>query len=876
MDSRGSLECEGRSLNNERSNWNPSVPLFRSKYQPPAITPHPFRRERLFHLLNAGWRRKLTTVTGPAGYGKTTLLRLWTDGQPEPVGWLRLDAGDNELIKFLSYMARAIPHLPAAFQEEGVERIARAEPARLEAELEATASRWIDALERVEGQLMVVMDGLEHIHEPDILRFVTLFLRFSPPHVHVVLSARHIHGIELPGAEDGGSGAIAAEDLALNRQELFAYVHQQTAIRLSESGLQELEDQTQGWFVGVDAYLPLIRHHRSLRSDPHLHRLAEKAVFEYFHNFMRAEMEPAVRQTMMRYSVARSLNASLADRLSEGEQAIALSEAVQRAWFLFPLQAPPETYRFHPMFASFLRGNFKEADAENYVRLQQVCSIHAEEEGDFLHAAEHALAGGQRQRMADLLLQVVPDLLRSGNLVPLLEQFTESEFIHWPTLAIVYANALLHTRRIHAAERIVDLLLPLVAAHPDATLPATGEPMSGYIAALRSMIHFSKGETESGLFYMEQVERELAGPGWLHRHSLYIPPYTASILCGKNGHYGMLQSALITFEYCLPRWGGQDTAFAVILIGLGECYYETGKLDLSEEPLRRGLRLSLDLNIPDILVPAYITWSRLKWRKGEKEAARAALKEAREQLYQRRLGSRVAVIDACEIRLRIWEHDIRAVRKWLKLPAVRPNYPFSHGRMYEAITFLRACIFVGHLADALTLGEQMLQAVMSVNHPRDGIEIHLLLAQIYHKQGNMTLALEKMDIALEEACAQGYMQIIVDEGAIVASLLNEYRKKLRRQQKPALWKFVENILKAMSKEDWIEAETAPITVRLTRQEKRVYSRLAKGASNQAIADELLISIETVKKHCRQVYCKLGVSNRKQAMQQMMQLQAKTK
>jgi len=386
------------------------------------------------------------------------------------------------------------------------------------------------------------------------------------------------------------------------------------------------------------------------------------------------------------------------------------------------------------------------------------------------------------------------------------------------------------------------------------------------------MVHFSKRETELGLFYMEQTGRELDGPGVFHRQLLHMNPYMAPILLGKYGHYGVLKSALTTFEYCVSRWGAQDAAYAVILIGLGECYYELGKLDLAEQRLRQGLQLSLDLNNPEIFVPAYIAWAQLKWRKGEKEAAWVALREARGQLYQHNLGGKAAVIDACEIKLRIWEHDMKAVRKWVRLPSVRPEDPLSHDRMYESFVFLRANIFAGNLADALMFGEKMLLAVLSVNHPRNLIEVNLLLAQIHQKQGDTKSALAKMDIALKEACVQGYVQMIADEGAPAALLLNEYRQKLRRQPKTELSKFIKSVLHMMPKEARLEAEIAPATARLTRQEKRVYSLLLKSASNQAIADELLISTETVKKHCRQVYRKLGVSNRKQAIQKMSQVQ----
>lgn|GEM_PF-1367112 len=867
-------------MNKLSDNPGAAVALFRSKWQPPEKVAHLFRRERPLRQLEAGWHRKLTTVAAPAGYGKTTLLRSWAGHQQQAVGWLRLDSGDNELAKFLCYMVRAFPLLSAEFQDTCTERVMQADLARLPAELEAIAAEWIQALERKERQMMIIVDGFEHIRNPDILRFVTLLLRFSPLHVHFVLSGRQVYGIGAQGGIVGGigeGGAIVAQDLALTQEELYLYVLQQTSVRLSESELRELAERAQGWFIGIQAYLPLIREHGGFRSDARLHDLAEQGVTEYFHHFVRDETTPAEQRALMSYSVARSLNAELASRLSEGlVQKVALPAIVQHARFMSPHQETPGTYRFHPMFASYLRAQLRDEDPEAYARLLRLCSVYEEEEGRNLQAADYALAGGERQRAADLLLQASPEQLRGGDLLSTLARFTKAELISWPTLAVLYANALLHARRIHAAESIIGLLTSAVADNPDATLSTTGERMSGYIAGLLSMVHFSKGETELGRFYMEQTGRELKGPGVLHRTLLHMNPYMAPILRGKYGHYGMLKSALTTFEYCVTRWGAQDAAYAVILIGLGECYYESGKPGLAEQRLNQGLRLGLDLNIPEIFVPAYLAWAQLKWRNGEKEAAWNALREAREQLCKRKLGSKAAVIDACEIKLRIREHDIKTVRRWVRLPSVQPEEPLSHERMYESIIFLRACIFTGNLADALTFGEKLLLTALSVDHPQDLIEIHLLLAQVHLKQGDMKLALDKADVALREACAQGYVQMIVDEGAAAFLLLNECRKRLRRQSGSELRKFIDSVIRMMPGDARLAAEIAPATVRLTRQEKRIYSMLLQNASNQAIADELLISTETVKKHCRQVYRKLGVTNRKMAIQKMTQLQTVNK
>ena len=847
-------------------------PLFRSKWSLPAPLARPFRRERLHQRLQASWERKLTVLAAPTGYGKTSLLRMWTAEQSHPVGWLRLDASDNELRRFLLYFIRACPLPPGGEGADAyAEWLRNAEPDRLAADLEAFAAQWIGELERNEAPFMIVLDSFEAIRHPDILRFLTLFLRFGPLQMHLVLAGRAVPGIAHPRQEEGGTALIPAEELALTDAELAAYVHSQCAARLSRPELAELAARAQGWFVGANAYLPLVREHRRIGGDPACHSRAEQDTAAYFRSLLTDAEQPLLARTLGRLAAADGpIDDALANALTADIDAAPTPAGLARqGWFLFPLPDDLGRWAFHPMFASYLRRELRAAEPQVYTALQRINAEHAEREDRYIRAAEYALAGGERELAADLLLRYTHEVLREGRMIPLLERFTEDELQARPALLFLYAHSLIYARRIHAAEHAVERLAAILADAPNTVLPSTGEPLAGYCSALRSMIHFSRGETEAGLAYMEQTARELKGPGRLHRHSLYFHPYTASLLRGKLAHYGVLRSALATFEYCLPRWGLRDTSYAVIRIGLGECLYEQGRLEPAEEHLRQGLALGLDLNDPGLFVPAYLAWAQLKWRQGEKEAAWTALREARSQLVRRELGARLPVVDACEVKLRIREQDARRVRAWLRVSPLAEASSIPGDRMYEAFALLRAYLFLGKLAEALALAEKLLHFALETNHPRDLIEVHLLGALICRRQGNVERALDKLDKALSHALAQGYVQMIADEGAALAELLKQYRKSSRAKENTALAKFADSLLKTVPKDEWPDSGPDPaISAALTRQEKRVFQLLVAGASNRAIADSLSISVETVKKHCRHLYRKLGVVNRKQAVRQM--------
>lgn len=846
------------------------IHMFRAKLMPPKTIHQPYIRERLHIRLNHAWQRTITVIHAPSGYGKTVLLKSWADSQLQPISWLRLDSEDNELRRFMFYFLHASPIPSSEELHDWSERIRRSDSEGLSTELESLAAECVASLEHLEQPHMMILDNFESIRNPDIIRFLTLFFRNVSPHLHTILSGRHITDFGLAMSEDGEGASITTEQLILTNQELQLYIRNRTSFRMTGIEVNDLQQRTQGWFVGVNANVPLICQYGYLFGETHFHSRVEYDIAAFFRSLFQAENRSEWLQPLMHVSAARQLTEGLAKRLTEDvSPRITLEELSREGWFLFPLHQQPGSYVFHPMFNAYLLQELKQSSGDVYAAIMLKCMVHAEQSHEYIRAVEYALDAGFRDHAAELLLRYAPELMKNSYLNTYLARFTEAELTKYPGLAIILADSLIHARQIHRAEQVLSLLDAIVADDPQVTFTPTNEPLNGYLAALHSMIHFSKRETDLGLFYMQKTAELLGGPGQLHRHSLYFHPYTASLLRGKYGHYGILESAIATCEFGLPRWGRKDTSYAVMLICLGESRYEQGRMDESEPYLLEGLKLSLDLDIPGLFVPAYVAWALLKYGKGEKEAAWATLQQARKHLIRRNLDEQLAVINACEAKLRMKEEDIRHVRKWMHSASVQSLISSStpQERIFEAFVILRAHLFTGNTSEAFLLGESLLQAALRINHPRDLIESHLLLAQTYHRKGKTDIAVEKIMLAASEAQVQGYFHMIADEGAALVDLLIASHKRYRLQGNHELDKFVAKLLRVMPKKGGTSGTSLIPNVRLTRQEQRVIQLLIEGASNRTIADVLAITLETAKRHCRHVYQKLGVANRKQVIQQ---------
>lgn len=639
---------------------------------------------------------------------------------------------------------------------------------------------------------------------------------------------------------------------------------------MKENERRELFERTGGWFPGVSAYLDLIRKTGYSCGEPEFHNRAERDACFYFQNLAEWESHACPSRTLISLSVAKRLNRSLVKRLAQHAGAIDINfeTLVSETPFLLPMKDRPDEYAFLPMFASWLQTWLKSDNPQYFAKLNKECALHAEEEGRFAEAAAYALESGNLDFAAELILRHAEDLLRSDNdaLLALLGCFPENALRHHTGLAFMYGWALIHARRFGAAEQMADVLETEIARAKSTNLATMGESLVGYMASLRSMIHFSRGETDLGAAYMKQSYEELKGGGALFRRALYFSPYTSSLLKGEYGYYGVLSSSLTCYEYFKSNWDRQDMAYALFMTLLGECYYETNQLPKAEKHLRKGLQLALEFGNPVLFVPAYLAWARLKWISGAKEEAITALQEAREQLIRIRSGHGLPLVDACETRFHMNQRNLKWVRKWMRNHPFPPDHIPSRDRMYEAITLLRAQLFVGELTEALTLGEKLLQMAESGNLACFIVEVNVILAQIYRRQGRNDRSLEKLNRAMEVAYAQRYVRTLADEGEALVPLLRDYVKKYRKSGRATLVRFAMKILALLPQESLQEDARFPASDSLTRQEKRVLQFLMEGADNRNISTAMSISMETVKRHCRHIYRKLGVRNRKQIVE----------
>jgi len=840
--------------------------MINAKLTPPSMHHPPLHRERLYQCLKSGTKRALTAIVAPFGCGKSALLSLWVKQRAVPVGWFAIDEGDRSLNVFVEYIIRAMPGWPESVRTR-LSAWLWSDSQQQEAPRAAgIVSELIAVLQQFTEETTLVIDGYERIDNPAIHAVMSGLIAYAPAHVHLIVASRTALPFAKNMATDWDYAHIDAGKLALTSSELAAYFTRNSRLHLTELDVQDIMERTNGWITGVNAILSLARQtHTYARGHDAFYERLDAGLADLFHSQLMGPLAAAQQERFMRLAIPERFNEDLARHLQIHPEDSLADVWTAAGWMIQPVEWEQGSYILHPLLRSFLNNQLKTAYPQLRTELHTRCIAWLEERGRYVEAATCARQIGDDHTCARIITSHPEQLLQDGNLqlLRLLDRFPAEKWPDWPVLAWMYAVVLVHTRHLLKAEQILDLIDSSISDQDEVRLPSTGEDLRAYLYSTRSRIHMARNEPEIGIQYTMKTKELLGGPGKLHG-TLYFNPYTTSILNGPYGFWGIWRSSRIVADYVLPRWGRLDAGYCSMLVLDGECRMEKGNLEDALPPLNKGLQLALELREPGLAVPALIALAKLSWNKCDKESAYAILQEGREHMARMNVKERIHLLDMCEIDFRMRESQMKPVRRWLTNQAFALNSLMDPFRLMEAVVMLRALFALGRTSQARSYGQRLLRLAESNGLPYRIVEIRLILAQNDYVHGNLDLALEKIAAALQIGMEQGYEQVFVQEGSIAAALLQARLEQYKNKQDKLQADYVRKLLKVFP---GFTEQPAPIAANLlthlSKQEQRVCQHIREGKSNAIIAQSLGISLETVKKHCQNMYRKLDVSNRRE-------------
>ncbi len=878
--------------------------LLTAKLQIPHSRRNIVPRPRLNLRLDTAFQYPLTLVSAPAGFGKTTLLAQWARQREGPVAWVSLSRSDNAPIHFWAYFMAALQNL----SDLGDEALSLLRTFG-EQDIESFLIAVLNQIHTLENPSLLVLDDYHTIEADAIHQAMAFLLEHLPEQMHFVIATRTAPPLPLARLRERGQLAeLFMTDLSFSPEECADLFTRVGSVSLSPQEISLLHTKTEGW-VGALSLVAL-----SLASQPNpsqvIARLtgSDRLIADYLTEEVLGLQSPDLQDFMLKTSILDRLCAPLCDAVLGPDKRDSQErlEALERAnLFLIALDRERQWYRYHPLFADLLRDQLQKNHPNLTSDLYRRASLWYEQNGGCDEAIQMALAGQDFGR-AVVLIKANRDAMtmRSdmNTLLRWVEALPAETIRSHPRLSLAKARSLVPLGRVQEAEACLQDTEATIHSDASSEQAAYGaRSIRGEVAAIRALIAISQSDANRIIANSHQALEFLPPDHLFLRGLVSLSMGVAYLLTADLPHarqaldeavniHLAAGNVLLTYlsKYYLAeaaslegKWhaaaeisrealeiarteSGRELPIASLAhIALARCLYKWNDLEGAIQHASLGLELSQGWWVRDAVHEANLTLALALEARGDLNAALAAHRQAC-QLWNGKFDSPFAG-HAGIASLRLWARaeDLSPQFEWAEglERAFHPDGDLTPAKGREMLAAANLLLVEGKLDPAARLLEPLPRTLEAHGLVRQLIQVHILRALVYSAQGNPGRALLALNPALALAEPEGLVRVFVDQGAPMLALL---RQAQRRGIAPA---FVDRLLAAFGQPTRDTPVGAPSLVEpLSKRELEILRLIAHGLSTQEAAQQLMLTVGTVRKHVEHIHSKLRVHSRLQAVE----------
>jgi LuxR family transcriptional regulator, maltose regulon positive regulatory protein len=879
------------------------VSIIKTKLYRPPVTEDFVPRPQLVQRLDQNHARPLTVLSAPAGYGKTTLLSAWLEDCSCHSVWLSLDETDNDLAAFLTYF---VASLRLQFPQVGEKILALLDAAIL-SPFATIASYLFFELDQIEPEFIVVLDDYHVITDQNIHALLTVLLRHPLRAMHLVISTRHDPPLPLSTYRARKLlTEIRTQDLRFSTEEISVFAQRAVGLPLDQGVIAILEEKTEGWPAGLRLASLSFRHSQDLVNSLANLQGDNRYIMEYLVSEVLSHLEPATQDFLLKTSILDRLCEPLCqvvaglDGLQTDGQAI-LDGMQKTNLFIVPLDEGGYWYRYHHLFQGILRNRL----ARRYTP-DQIAALHSRASGWFAQnglvreAIDHALASGDIKAAVGLVAQHRHGLMsieQWQRLARWLHLFSQSTIDEYPDLLLIEAW-LSHVQRfdLQKVTRILDRAEDLLSQNPMDTGAASS--LLGEIDTLRSYTHYHAADGQKAIQYaLASLERTpdeaylVRSYAWLHLALAYqmtgdLEAAFAAVAAGLKEDFSKQGPAYtrVAMSSCFIYWISADlpnmlnSAGRTLAVGqanqlqestgwghylLASGYYYRNELTAAQDHANTVINhRSVDHGIP--FTYSAVILALTYQAQGLPDNANQVIESTYAFLEDMGAASLLQVLRAFRAELALLQGRIAEAGQWAaqvgsSLPLMAmPLFYAPQLTLPKVLLALNTSISRQQAAEILA---RLYEFVNATHNTRFLIEVLAMQALLLDARNDEQAAFKAVEQAITLAQTGGFIRLFADLGPRMQELLN------RLHSRGIASIYLNQILAAFhdAKPAVPTVGPAEIIEPLTGRELEVITLLVQRLSNKEIAQELFISPITVKRHTINIYQKLNVNNRRDAI-----------
>lgn len=851
--------------------------IIETKLHIPRVREGLISRAHLMKVLDDGLNYKLTLVTAPAGYGKTTVLCEWIKDVKYPVVWVSLDEGDNNWMHFWMHVITAVKQAVPSFDAKDVLSLSL-----LGDSDDSLIATLINELNRLPEPLIIVWDDFHCMENTSIIDGVTYLLKRLPVHIHFFITSRIQPSLPLSKMRINGElNLVNTEDLRFKQSEsmeLFKSMHE---LDLSIEETSAVLERTEGWITGL--HLAIISLNNKNKRSTFIQGITgdQRDIAAYFFEEVLGNQDEEMQTFLLKTSILGRMNGELCEAITGIDKSVLfLRELELNNLFIISLDADQTWYRYHHLFQEFLRMHLKTLQQEQLKMLHMEAGRWFEKNGDVAEAINHYLCYANYEEVLRLLEKMESKLMLYGwsAIRNWLDAIPNELLFTKPLLYMMNSMSYLLSGQLEIGKEKLEWVTD--------KLEQTGVTFSEELVKqyetglyfLHIIYAYFENDFETAIHYSEEfVQRNPAGDfslGLILEGDAEHPTWDLSVTISS------LHEAESILKRLLAIWSNTENYHfeADARMGYGMLMHEWNRLEEAEIHLQRARDLGITHKNAIISIISGILLAKTLLAGGQLGKLEDLLIELVEEVNNGRYVSLKMKIATLQAQIKSVQGDVQHALTWLDVCGIQPSdeIPLFMLEEYE----LLACLLAdqGRTQEAIQLINRLLYINTKAGRKRDIIRLTMEKGLILARQGEIVRSLDLLEEALALGEAEGYIRTFLDRGVPFSNLLAVYREMRRKQDCNSpnkVSKAYVNQLSELKPIGLVDSVKRPpqknLNEKLTPKEMNILLLIQTGMTNNEMAMELNISLSTVKSHLNNLYRKLKVNNRMLAVQRATQL-----